>query len=167
MRSTPTSGYDRRSVLGLVAVGAPILIGAPFAVNAAPPKVYDMLVHRDSNCGCCRGWTTLMQRTGRFKTTLKDEPDMPALKRLLKVPDDLASCHTAQVGRLLIEGHVPATDILRVLDGRSAQILGLAVPGMPMGSPGMEQPGGERSAFNVYSFDYKGKRKVFAHYAAD
>lgn len=166
MRSTSTSGQNRRSLLGLIAAGAPMLFGPPFTANAAPAKVYDMLVHRDANCGCCRGWTTLMQRTGRFKTALKDEPDMAALKRRLHVPGDLASCHTARVGHLLIEGHVPATDILRALDNRSFGMLGLAVPGMPVGSPGMEQPDGRRSAFDVYSFDAKGKRKVVAHYSA-
>ena len=107
-----------------------------------------------------------MDASGRFKTTLTDELDMPALKRRLGVPEDLTSCHTAQVEGLLIEGHVPAKDILRLLTSRPTNALGLAVAGMPMGSPGMEQADGGREAFDVYSFGKKGARQVFAHYSA-
>ena len=157
---------NRRSVLGLVMLGAPAMLLASPSANATPTKIYHMTVHRDPNCGCCGAWTKLIEASGRFKATLKDEPDMPALKGRLGVPQDLTSCHTAQVEGLLIEGHVPAKDVLRLLISRPANILGLAVVGMPMGSPGMEQPGGRREAFDVFSFNKKGARQVFARYAA-
>jgi hypothetical protein len=166
MRSEHGHSIRRRSVLGLAALSVPALLGVSLGATAALPKPYKITVHRDQNCGCCGVWTKLMEASGHFKPTLKDEANMPALKRRLGVPEDLSSCHTAQVEGLLVEGHVPATDILRLLGSRPANILGLAVAGMPMGSPGMEQPGGRREAFDVFSFNKKGARQVFARYAA-
>lgn len=165
----PEHGYSvrsRRSVLGLAALSVPALLGVSLGATAAPAKPYNMAIYRDSNCGCCKAWSKLMEASGRLRTTLTDAPDMLALKRRLGVPQDLTSCHTAQVEGLLIEGHVPAKDILRLLISRPADILGLAVAGMPMGSPGMEQAGGRREAFDVFSFNKKGARQVFARYAA-
>lgn len=90
---------------------------------------------------------------------------MPSLKRRLGVPDDLASCHTAEVEGYVVEGHVPAEDIVRLIEQRPAGVRGLAVPGMPIGSPGMEQ-GGRRDAFEVIAFRANGSREVFARYEA-
>jgi len=105
-----------------------------------------------------------MQHSGRFETTMRDAPDMPALKRRLGVPDDLASCHTARVEDYVIEGHVPSEDIVRLLEQRPVGVRGLAVPGMPIGSPGMEQSGGGRDAYDVIAFRADGGRETFAHY---
>lgn len=96
---------------------------------------------------------------------MRDETNMPALKRRLGVSDDLASCHTAEVEGYVIEGHVPAEDIVRLIEQRPAGVKGLAVPGMPIGSPGMEQVG-RRDAFDVIAFRANGSRDVFSHYAA-
>jgi hypothetical protein len=129
MRSEHGHSIRRRSVLGLAALSVPALLGVSLGATAALPKPYKITVHRDQNCGCCGVWTKLMEASGHFKPTLKDEANMPALKRRLGVPEDLSSCHTAQVEGLLVEGHVPATDILRLLGSRPANILGLAVAG--------------------------------------
>lgn len=107
-----------------------------------------------------------MQRSGRFATTLTNDPDMQSVKRRLGVPADLASCHTAEVEGYTIEGHVPAADILRLLTERPVHIRGLAVPGMPIGSPGMEAPGVGNDAYQVIAFHRDGGRSVFATYPA-
>jgi hypothetical protein len=93
-----------------------------------------------------------MRQTGRFNARMRDEADMPALKRRLGVPADLTACHTAQVEGYVIEGHVPADDILRLLSARPGGVRGLAVAGMPIGSPGMEQPGSASDPFVVVAF---------------
>lgn len=107
-----------------------------------------------------------MQRSGRFTTTLRNAPDMNAVKQRLGVPSNLASCHTAEVDGLVIEGHVPVADVLRLLSERPAGVRGIAVAGMPLGSPGMETPGGARAAFDVMAFGANGAASVFARYPA-
>lgn len=154
---------SRRLMLQFAVAGAAL---SGVSACAATPKVYTLVVNRDAGCGCCQGWMTLMQRSGRFTATMRDEPDMQALKRRLGVPGDLASCHTAEVEGYVLEGHVPSADIVRLLEQRPAGVRGLAVPGMPIGSPGMEQGGGGRDAFDVFVFRADGGRDIFAHYAA-
>ncbi|GAM98982.1 copG protein [alpha proteobacterium U9-1i] len=108
-----------------------------------------------------------IEQTGRFQTSTRDERDMPAVKQRLRVPSDLVSCHTAEVAGFVIEGHVPAEDVLRLLRDRPHGVIGLAVPGMPLGSPGMEQDGGDaRQAFDVLAFRSDGARESFARYDA-
>ena len=156
------SGLNRRKLLQMAVAG----IGVSGATAcAASPRVYRLAVNRDAGCGCCEQWMALMQRSGRFEATMRDEPNMPALKRRLGIRDDLASCHTAEVEGFVIEGHVPAEDIVRLIEQRPAGVRGLAVPGMPIGSPGMEQ-GGRRDAFNVIAFRADGSREVFSRYGA-
>lgn len=133
---------------------------------AATPKIYAVLVHRDAGCGCCKGWMTLLQRTGRFQATLKDEADMPALKRRLSVPEGITSCHTAEVEGYVIEGHVPAADILRLLAERPARTIGLGVAGMPMGSPGMETHDGDVEPYAVIAFDAHREQRIYSRYPA-
>jgi hypothetical protein len=126
----------------------------------------DMHVSRDAGCGCCAAWAEIMRRSARFRVTLTNEADMGALKRRLGVPADLASCHTARVAGFAVEGHVPAADILRLVETNPRGVRGIAVPGMPLGSPGMEQAGLGRDAFDVIAFGADGARSVFARYAA-
>lgn len=154
---------SRRAVLHLAVAGAAL---SGVTACAATPRVYTLAVNRDAGCGCCHGWMTLMQRSGRFNATMRDEADMPALKRRLGVPDELASCHTAEVEGYVIEGHVPSEDIVRLLEELPAGVRGLAVPGMPLGSPGMEQSSGGQDAFDVIAFRADGGRNVFAHHVA-
>jgi hypothetical protein len=91
---------------------------------------------------------------------------MAGLKRRLGVPADLAACHTATIEGYVIEGHAPAADILRLVEERPSGVLGLAVAGMPIGSPGMEQPSMGRDAFDVIAFHADGGRTVFTNYPA-
>lgn len=133
---------------------------------AAAEPARALVVHRDPGCGCCHAWVAHMQQTAQFEASVRDEADMPALKRRLGVPADLGSCHTAEIDGLVIEGHVPAADVQRLLRERPRGVVGLAVPGMPLGSPGMEQTNGTSDAFDVFAFRADGSREVFAHYVA-
>ncbi len=129
--------------------------------GAAAQQVYHLDVRRGPGCGCCLAWMAHMQNTGRFHATMADDDDMQAFKRSVGVPDDLHSCHTARVGGYVIEGHVPAEDVLRLLAERPRDVTGLAVPGMPLGSPGMEA-GGASDRYDVIAFGANGARSVFA-----
>lgn len=155
-----TSRVRRNFLLGAAAMVA----WAPAEAMAQAARVYAMSVWRDAGCGCCGAWSAAMQRSGHFVTTLRDAPDMNAVKQRLGVPSDLASCHTAEVGGLVIEGHVPVADVVRALSERPDGVLGIAVAGMPLGSPGMEGSSGRRAAFNVVAFARDGARSIFAHY---
>ncbi len=127
--------------------------------SARIPLPRAITVYKDPNCGCCKEWVKHVSAAG-FTATVHDTADMDAVKRAMGVPEGLASCHTARVGTYIIEGHVPADLIERLLtDAPVAR--GLAVPGMPMGSPGMEM-GGRKDKFDVMLFDKTGKSRVFA-----
>src|SRR6266540_1567202 len=111
-------------------------------------------VHKDPTCGCCSGWVQHLQKAG-FDTKVLDTRDLDAVKRRLGVPDDLAACHTAEVAGYIIEGHVPAAALKRFL-AEKPNAGGLAVPGMPIGSPGME--GGKPERYDVVMFGPDGRR---------
>ena len=117
-------------------------------------------VYKDPNCGCCKSWFEHLIKHG-YRVDARDTSGMTEIKRTLGVPDDLTSCHTGVVNGYVIEGHVPAAEIARLLK-KKPKVLGLAVPGMPMGSPGMEGPRTDR--YKVLSFDKAGKTKTFASY---
>ncbi len=102
----------------------------------ADPQVVQ--VYKSRTCGCCQKWVEHVRSRG-YQVTVSDVPDVTPVKRQLGVPSGASSCHTAVVGGYFIEGHVPAEDIARLL-AEHPDIAGLAVPGMPMGSPGMEGP---------------------------
>lgn len=120
-----------------------------------------MIVYRDPGCGCCEEWAERAREAG-FRVTVSDNRDMPAIKRKYAVPEALASCHTALVGNYVVEGHVPLAAVRRLLDQRPAGLKGIAVPGMPRGSPGMEIPDGSTDAFKVSGFDQAGRISAFA-----
>lgn len=143
----------RRWALALLA-GAAIVPARALAASHPP-----VMVHKDPNCGCCGEWVTHLRNAG-FTVTTTDTPRMTAVKTRLGVPNDLASCHTAEIGAYVIEGHVPASAITRLLAERPTA-RGLAVPGMPIGSPGME--GGEPDTYDVVLFGPQG-RSVFARF---
>jgi hypothetical protein len=115
-------------------------------------------VYKDPSCGCCKSWIEHLIKHG-YRVDAKDSPNMPEIKRTLGVPNGLTACHTGMVNGYLIEGHVPAADIDRLL-AQKPKIAGLAVPGMPMGSPGME--GGQAQRYQVLAFDKTGKTTLFA-----
>jgi len=143
------------------ALAAVVGLGGAFA--AASQTVAQALpavtVYKDPNCGCCSLWVTHMERAG-FAVTAVNAPDMPAQRAKLGVPQHVQSCHTAVVDGFVVEGHVPADDVKRLLKTRPA-VKGIAVPGMPIGSPGMEQ-GSVRHAYSVLTFDEAGRTTVFA-----
>jgi hypothetical protein len=154
--------FPRRDVI--IGAGAAFSAAAFAGVSSCAQEahVYDMRVSRDAGCGCCHAWTELMAQSGRFRTQLENVADMAALKRRLSVPEDLASCHTALVDGFVIEGHVPAEEIVRLLRTRPAGVRGLAVPGMPLGSPGMETPDGVQEPYEIIAFASRGERYIFA-----
>jgi hypothetical protein len=124
----------------------------------SPAKKPIITVYKDPGCGCCKSWIEHLIKNG-YRVDAKDTPNMTEIKRTLGVPTGLAACHTAIVNGYLIEGHVPAADIDRLL-AQKPRVAGLAVPGMPMGSPGME--GGPAQRYQVLTFDKSGKTGVFA-----
>lgn len=152
---------SRRQLLGSAAalLGA-ALAGCARAGEGGQPLL-DMTVYRDPSCGCCEEWARLANGAG-FRASVVDEPDMAALKRRFGVPQDLASCHTALCNRFVIEGHVPFDQVHRFIQSHPRGMVGLAVPGMPAGSPGMEMPDGRREPFQVIAFDRQGSTRVFA-----
>jgi hypothetical protein len=129
-------------------------------LHAARPA---MQVYKTATCGCCSKWVEHMRANG-FEVRVTDVQSTAEYRRKYGVPEKLLSCHTAAVNGYAIEGHVPAADVHRLLkSGTKAK--GLAVPGMPIGSPGMEQ-GPRRQAYSVILFDEKGGTSEFQKYAA-
>jgi len=122
---------------------------------AAPPPV--VTVYKDAGCECCAKWVKHLTANG-FVVTTRDVLDMDEIKRTMNVPPKLQSCHTAVVGKYVVEGHVPASTIKKFIAEKSTAI-GLAAPGMPMGSPGME--GGRVDHFDIIAFDRDGKSRVY------
>ena len=147
----------RRQLLG-AALAA--IAGAATAQTTLTNKPPLLQVWKDPNCGCCGDWVKHLQSNG-FLVQVIDTGNVAARKRL-GMPDKLGSCHTARVGGYVIEGHVPAADILRLLREKP-NALGLAVPGMPIGSPGMDGPeyGGRRDAYDVLLVARGGATRVF------
>ncbi len=133
-----------------------------FAASSAD-EAKKITVYKDPNCGCCGNWIKHLEGAG-FQVTAHNREDMGAVKAAHGVPEALHSCHTGLVDGYVIEGHVPAADIMRFLAERpkaqGPKALGLSVPGMPMGSPGMEY-GDERDAYDVILFAKDGKQTVF------
>ncbi len=118
----------------------------------------DIVVYKNPTCGCCKGWIKHLKENG-YTVEVKNRDDVTPIKKELGVPNNLQSCHTAKVDGYVIEGHVPA-DLISKLRREKPQIRGLAVPGMPMGSPGME--GAYKDAYNIISFDNDGKTSIYA-----
>jgi len=120
-----------------------------------------MIVHKDPNCGCCQSWADIAQNAG-FPVQIVNEADMTAVKARLGVPQELASCHTTEVADLTVEGHVPIDAVERMLRERPQGLRGIAVPGMPAGSPGMEMPDGRTEPFQVIAFFEGGRTSDYA-----
>jgi hypothetical protein len=149
----------KRVAISLIAIGAMIWLTS---VPAAASERIDMTVYRDPSCRCCGGWMEHLSAQG-FQTNNVPTDDMNALKQQQGVPTELSSCHTAVVDGYVIEGHVPAEDIKRLLV-QQPPVAGIAVPGMPKGTPGMES-GDVRESFTVFSFDQQGKTEAFNQYS--
>lgn len=136
-------------------------IGMSLTASAQPKPAQakpHLAVYKSPTCGCCGQWIEYMQSKG-FTTTTTNMADAVPIKIKHGVPAQLHSCHTSLIGGYVIEGHVPAEDILRLLRERPA-IVGLAAPGMPAGSPGMDVP--NSPPYDVLAFDKDGRTRVFA-----
>jgi len=129
-------------------------------VACAQAQATTIAVIKDPDCGCCTEWVAYLRSAG-FVVEVTDTRDQPAISAKLGVPEDLRGCHTATVEGYVIEGHVPAADITRLL-AEKPEGRGLAVPGMPMGSPGMEQ-GGLKQPYVTVLFG-NGAASVFARH---
>lgn len=129
---------------------------AAFTVSADMPSI---VVYKTASCGCCNGWVEHLREAG-FTVDARDVRDIMTVKRDAGVPVQMSSCHTAIVDGYVVEGHVPAEHVARMVEERP-EIAGIAVPGMPIGSPGMEGPGAE--PYQVLTFDHDGTAGVFAN----
>ncbi len=156
---------DRRTMaLGLLVfvLGRADAAESPWDRPTAPLSTpTEIVVHRSASCSCCGKWLNHMRKHGFIVRDVLEE-DMDAVKDRLGVPSSLRSCHTGVVKGHLIEGHVPAADVKKLLAAQSGPF-GLAVPGMPVGPPGMET-GHRKDAFAVIGFDRDGKTSVFDDY---
>lgn len=141
------------------AVLAFLLFAAP-AAWASDENLPAVTVWKSPSCGCCQGWADHMNAAG-FSIDVRNSEDLDAIKQQAGVPSELQSCHTARVGGYTIEGHVPAADIKRLL-AEQPEARGLAVPGMPSGSPGMEN--GMFDAYDVLLIKRDGSTEVFGSY---
>lgn len=138
-------------------------LAAPLALMAcaSPAAAAVIDVVKSPTCGCCAKWVEHLRKAGhKVRVVHADDPALTSKRH--GVPDDLRSCHSARVGKYVLEGHVPAADVARLLKQRP-KIAGLAVPGMPAGSPGMEV-GGKHPPFDTIAFTHAGGRKVFARH---
>jgi len=122
----------------------------------------EVVMYKSPTCECCTGWAEHLRQAG-FHVVENKREDMTAVKSEYGVPDKLASCHTALIAGYIIEGHVPATDVERLLKERP-NVAGLTAPGMPMKSPGMQAAGQKPRGYDVLSFTKDGQTKVFRHY---
>lgn len=145
----------RRRVLVALAA-SPLVVGSINVVSAAPAVSVFKLV----GCGCCDQWAAHLRKNG-FAVSVSETPDLSPVRRNFGVSKDFDTCHTAMVEGYVIEGHVPAADIQRLLKSK-ARVAGLVVPGMPNGSPGMEGP--TRDPYDVLSFDRDGATRIYARY---
>lgn len=148
--------------VGWIAILAAVFVAVVSVwLLATPPAVAGeraITVYKSPTCGCCTKWADMLSARG-FAVKTIEEQDLGPIKAAQGVPRQLASCHTALIGGYVVEGHVPIADIERLLRERPA-LSGIAVPGMPIGSPGMEGPNPER--YQVIGFDASGAFSVFA-----
>ena len=150
-------GLTRRSALGI----ATLALAMPSV--SALAQTPTILVHKDPDCGCCMGWVQHLRDAG-FTVTVEETADLQVVRKRLGVSADLAACHTAEVAGYVIEGHVPALAVRKLLKERPDAI-GLAVPGMPAGSPGME--GGAPQRYDAVLFGASGRRSFMRFIGAE
>jgi hypothetical protein len=147
---------DRREwIVRTAALSASLATGR--ALTAPLPE---MVVYKSATCGCCNDWVKHLRKSGLTVKTV-DVSDLGAIRQRFGVPDRLAACHTAVIGGYVVEGHVPATAVKRLL-AEKPSVVGISVPGMPNGSPGMDGPNPE--AFSAVVFDERGRPRAFESY---
>lgn len=160
MKKTDNVGIvlaGRRQMLKLIGPGMLLGVGALAGRPASAASLPTVTMYKNPNCGCCGIWSEYLQARGyKVKVLMRD--DMEPIKLRAGVPDDLITCHTAFIEDYVVEGHVPLPAIRKMLTERP-KILGIAVPGMPAGSPGM--PSVEKEPFQVIAFDADGNQSVY------
>ena len=157
MISLPRRSGSTALLVTFVLLAAQSISSAQQKPAAAKPL---LTVYKTPTCGCCSKWIDHMRANG-FDAKVHDLLDLSEVRAKLGVPAALGSCHTAQVGRYVIEGHIPADAVHRLLKERPTTVTGLTVPGMPLGSPGMEVPGGGADPYLILTFDRKGQTTIF------
>lgn len=160
MNLTRREALGGASALGLFLIGG----GAAWAAGGAKPA---MTIYRSEGCNCCLKWADLARAAG-YPVTVNNSDDIMAVKSRFGVPRELMSCHTTSVGGYVVEGHVPFEAVAKLLRDKPADIVGIALPGMPAGSPGMEVHGGHdhghaRPALEVSAFTPNGAKRAFAY----
>lgn len=125
----------------------------------------EIVMHRDPGCGCCAKWAAQVQKQFGRSVRILDDAKRSDLQKRVGLPAELSSCHTALIDGMAFEGHVPVADMKRALAARPKGVRGLAVGGMPLGSPGMELPGRRPQPYNVMAFGPSGRR-VFARHGS-
>jgi len=150
--------FWRNLVAGVMIAG--LIPQVAFSEYGKPADLEPITVYKSPTCGCCSKWVRHLQDNG-FEVEAIDRKDMNSVKSAAGIPRQLASCHTAIIDGYVIEGHVPAVDIRRLLKERP-DVAGLTVPGMPMGSPGMEGP--RQDKYNVLTFTRSGDTTIFSRY---
>jgi hypothetical protein len=148
----------KRRLLLVSATALTAFVALPFVADGSAKQVH---VFKSRSCGCCGAWVRHMRSAG-FAVTVTDVEDTAAERKRLGMPEQFGSCHTATVDGYVLEGHVPAAEVKRLLDA-APQAIGLAVPSMPVGSPGMEM-GARKDPYQVLLIDGSGAAAVYASY---
>ncbi len=154
-----TTTFWRTLMAGIFATGLSFLMACSNTENQQA-DLKSITVYKSPTCGCCTKWVNHLEENG-FTVEAIDRDDMESVKSEAGIPHQLGSCHTAFIDGYVIEGHVPAGDIKRLLKEKP-DVAGLTVPGMPMGSPGMEGP--RQDSYNVLTFSESGETDVFNRY---
>lgn len=141
------------------------IVAAALFLPASAMAANGIVMHRDPGCGCCSKWAAQVQAAFGRKVATVDDPKRHALQKRVGVPADQGSCHTAIIDGMAFEGHVPIADMKRALAAKPKGLRGLAVGGMPLGSPGMEVPGMKAQVYDVVAFGPEGRR-VFARHGS-
>lgn len=141
----------------IISVVLILTIGTVSVFSESPSGVYSVTVYKNRFCGCCNKWVDHLKKNG-LQVSAFDTYDLGEIKAKYGVPDALSSCHTAFVDGYVVEGHVPADVILKFLKEKP-RVIGIAVPGMPVGSPGME--GNYVESYDILTFDRNGKTEVY------
>ena len=152
-----STGY---AVLIALLISAGVVGAGSLLLGQKSAHAADVVVYKSPTCGCCKKWVSYLEQNGyAVEVHNESRSQLSSIKAGMGVPRDLQSCHTAKIGGYIIEGHVPADVIARLLKEKP-QIKGLAVPGMPMGSPGMEGP--RKDSYDILALEENGKTSIFA-----
>jgi len=155
--------YPIRTLMTVAAVlGLAACDGSSSSSSPTAPVTKEIVMYKSPACECCTGWAEHLRKAG-FTVIENKREDMAAIKAQYGIPQKLESCHTAIIDGYIIEGHVPAADVKRLLKERPG-VAGLTAPGMPMKSPGMQAVGQKPQGYDVLAFDRDGTSRVFTHY---